>query len=384
MTEPLSTLSTEVLIVGAGPVGLFLACRLAQLGIDFLIVDKRLETVKHSRSIGIHPPSLERLAEMGLAEAFLAKGVKIAGGQAFANTRPLGRLSFEHCPEPFNFILTLPQFETEAILEDALLQLRPEALLRGLELTDLKQEESYRVRFKTQADTKEISASYLIACDGKDSKVRELVGIPFYGEAYPDAYLMGDFADSTELGSDAGIYLTDDGLVESFPLPGGIRRWVAKTDTYIQTPSLESLTSLIEARLDHKLLLETNTMLSGFGVQHFLASQFVKGRTLLAGDAAHVLSPIGGQGMNLGWLDAWDAARALEAILKKGKAPKSSLQAYALKRKKAARTAIARAAFNMQLGRKTPFAPLKYAFVRLMLNSPLERLFARIFTMRWL
>jgi 2-polyprenyl-6-methoxyphenol hydroxylase-like FAD-dependent oxidoreductase len=381
MTEPLST---EVLIVGAGPVGLFLACRLAQLNIDFLIVDKRLETVKHSRSIGIHPPSLERLAELGLAEAFVAKGVKIAGGQAFANTRPLGRLSFEHCPEPFNFILTLPQFETEAILEDALLQLRPKALLRGLELTYIKQEPSLQARFRTAEGTKAINANYLIACDGKDSKVRELAGIPVHGEAYPDAYLMGDFADTTELGSDAGIYLTDAGLVESFPLPEGVRRWVAKTDSYIQNPNLEVLASIIDTRLGHKLTLETNTMLSSFGVQHFLASQFVKGRILLAGDAAHVLSPIGGQGMNLGWLDAWEAANTLEAIVKKDKSPHASLQDYALKRKKVARTAIARAAFNMQLGRKTPFAPLKYAFVKLMLNSPLERLFARIFTMRWL
>lgn len=381
MSEPLET---EVLIVGAGPVGLFLACRLAQLGIDFLIVDKRLETVKHSRSIGIHPPSLERLAQMHLAEAFLAKGVKVTGGQAFSNTQLLGRLSFEHCPEPFNFILTLPQFETESILENRLLQLKPDGLLRGLELTELKQAASLQAGFKAGAGKKQINASYVLACDGKDSKVRDLAGIAFHGEAYPDAYIMGDFADSTELGSDAGVYLCHQGLVESFPLPGGQRRWVIKTDAYRQSPTPEEFASLLEARTGHKLDLESNRMLSSFGVQHFLASRWVKGRILLLGDAAHVLSPIGGQGMNLGWLDAWDAASALELILKQDAAVAKTLSAYSLKRKKAARTAIARAAFNMQLGRKTPLAALKYVLVRLMLNSPLERLFARIFSMRWL
>ena len=160
---------------------------------------------------------------------------------------------------------------------------------------------------------------------------------PFPGNAYPDTYLMGDFADSTELGADAGIYLTDVGLVESFPLPGGKRRWVAKTDTYLPAPTPEMLARLVLERLEHRLPTHTNTMLSAFGVQSYLAKTFVSGRILLAGDAAHVLSPIGGQGMNLGWLDAAAAAAALDEILNKQAEPDEVLRSFDAQRRRAAK-----------------------------------------------
>ena len=125
-------------------------------------------------------------------------------------------------------------------------------------------------------------------------------------------------------------------------------------------------------------------MLSAFGVQHYLADSFAKGRVFLAGDAAHVLSPIGGQGMNLGWLDAWALATTIQASLSSPRMRVRLTERYALARRQAARTAAFRAEMNMRLGRATRFTPLKYALVTTMLRTPMSRLFARLFTMRYL
>ncbi len=367
---------TEVLIVGGGAVGLFLACRLAQLGIGVRVLERRTAPASgttHSRAIGIHPPALERLTELGLGEAFLHEGVKIARGHAFAGTTPLGTLEFASCPPPYPFILTLPQPRTEALLAHRLEEIAPGALHRGGEVNDVQvQGDAVTVQL-TRGERHH--ARFLIAADGKESFVRRALGIRFRGGSYPDTYLMGDFADTTDLGLDAALYFTRAGLVESFPLPGGLRRWVLKTPEYVRDPHPEMLTQAVGARLGVTLEAESNTMLSAFGVQRFLAERFVAGRVALVGDAAHVLSPIGGQGMNLGWLGAWRLAEALRS----GGDP----SAYASHRAKA-RQAIGRAEFNTFMGRATPLAPLRDTLAWGILHTPLNRAFARVFTMRGL
>ena len=372
----------DVIVVGGGPVGLFLGGRLAQLGFSVRVLEPRTEPRAHSRAIGVHPPALERLAELGLADSFIREGVKITKGHAYAGTkrlgtrrlgtRRLGTLSFTDLPGPYPFILTLPQPRTEALLEERLRELEPDALcraeVRGLEQTT----EHVNV---TLATGERLTARFLVAADGKTSAVREALGVPFRGRSYPDHYLMGDFCDDTAFGTDAALYFTRAGLVESFPLPGGLRRWVTKTPEHISAPTPGKLAGLIQERLGVKLPVETNSMLSAFGIQRFLADRFVAGRVALVGDAAHVVSPIGGQGMNLGWLGAWRLAESL--------ATSGDLSGYAAHRRSAHR-AVVRAEFNTVMGRATLVGAARDAAIWSILHGPLQRPFARLFTMRGL
>ena len=375
----------DVLVVGGGPTGLFLGLRLAQLGLDVRVLERQKVRPPHSRSIGIHPPSLERLDALGVVGAFLARGVTVRRGHAFANEEFLGTLEFASLPGPYPFVLTLPQGETEELLAAALCRARPGALRLGAEVLSVTpNEQEVRVQYRLEDEVQEVRAAFVVGCDGKKSAVRELLGVPFVGGSYADTYLMGDFADNTAFGADAAIYLTDEGIIESFPLPGGVRRWVVKTEGYAREATAADMSAWVGTRLGHPLPVETNTMLSVFGVQHFLARSFIQGRVALAGDAAHVLSPIGGQGMNLGWLDVWTLGEIFTLVFAENKRYEPLFALYNQRRLKAARAAIRRAEFNMMMGRKTALSRLRNGAVRVALRWPLEPLLARLFTMQGL
>ncbi|MDX1617871.1 MAG: FAD-dependent monooxygenase [Balneolaceae bacterium] len=373
-----------VLIAGGGPVGLYLATVLRQKGVDCLVIEKRTEQITHSRSLGIHPVSLELMEEIHLADKFLELGIQIREGMAMGNGRKLGTLSFNSCPGPYRFVLAMPQYKTEELLERHLTETAPGCLVRGAELVGVEERpEKVTVTVREGENSHTIDCDFLVGCDGKQSKVRQAAGFSFKGGSYPDTYLMGDYSDNTDFGSKAVIFLAMEGLIESFPLPENRRRWVVKTSRYLEKPTRMHLENRVAERIGHELGQQENHMLSSFGVQRFLAKPMAKGRIFLAGDAAHVVSPIGGQGMNLGWLGARELAGHLHraiAFPDEADPPKS----YHIRRTRAARQAIRRAEFNMKLGRKSKWPFLRNMLVKLMLNTPLERLMAQLFTMRGL
>lgn len=376
----------QVIIVGGGPVGLFLGICLHKVGISFKILEKRRKAISHSKSIGVHPVSLELFEEMGILDQFLDLGLIIKRGHAYVNTQKIGTLDFESCPPPYKYILTIPQYQTEYILEEQLKKVAPNALQRTAEATEIYDVgQSVRINCTNDVgETFDLFADFVIGCDGKESIVRDSAEIIFNGGSYNDTYIMGDFTDNTDLNNDAAIFLHEDGLIESFPLPVKERRWVVKTDRYMTDIERQDIERRVFERIHHDLSIAENFMLSTFGVQHNLAEQFVKNRIILAGDAAHVLSPIGGQGMNLGWLDANDLWQVFDEIYKKNGEPTTLLKQYEERRIKAAKKAIRRAEFNMALGRKTRFPQLKKALIWPMLNTPLRNVMARAFTMRGL
>lgn len=400
----------DVVIAGGGPVGLFLGILLLQEGVDVLVLEQRSTRSSHSRAIGIHPPALEALASASVADALTAEGVPIRAGRARSCGAEIATLSFDGVSAEYPFVLALPQCRTEEILEARLRHLKPDALLRGVKVNGVY-DDGAGVRVAGAVFAQEtpepkdslepvqvqeplvVHARLAVAADGARSLLRTGLGIGTRATDYPDTYLMGDFEEVPHLGAAPGgqrqavLYLESDGIVESFPLPGTVRRWVVRTRSLTMQPSVAGLVDEIRHRTGVDLDAGTNTMLSAFSVRSRLARRMVNGKTVLIGDAAHEVSPIGGQGMNLGWLDAVELAPLITASLRgtlSGRARGEALALFDARRRRAARIASRQAHLNMMLGRPLPPGAVtaRNLLVRGAFGAPaVGRTVARRFTM---
>lgn len=368
-----------------------LGCFLAQKGLDFCIVEPRAQVSQHSRSIGIHPPSIALFEQLGLLPRLLEAGNKITTGRAFVNHEEVGAIDFARLPHAYPFILTLSQEITERLLETRLEELAPGCLRRGHKVTGFKQPSKNDATAQIEVELDDGStekAAYLIACDGKNSDIREQAGIRFRGGEYPDVYVMGDFEDGLAGRNEALVFLCEDGLVESFPHGINTRRWVIKTDELPSKSDAEMIAEEAGRRTGLRPDVATNSMCSAFGVQRLMAESFYKKRLILVGDAAHVVSPIGGQGMNLGWLDAHLLSELLPDIMHPEKPRPQLLNSYEYRRRNAAYEAAQRAEFNLRMGRayignmlnKT----VKKLTVKTMLFGPVQTMMLKKFTMHGL
>lgn len=380
----------DVLIVGGGPVGLLLATLLADAGLDVAVWERRQSVAPLSRAIGIHPPSLAALERAGVVGAVLAEALPIRRGIASSGGRVLGQVAFDRAHPRFPFVAALPQSRTETLLAARLQQLAPGALRRGVALESLHATDDHVrvVGRAVQADVApaplvEERARFAIGADGARSAVRELLGIAAPAHDYPDTYVMGDFAD-TGREPVAFVHLEPGGVVEAFPLPGGMRRYVAHTP-HPAEPTAAWLAELVAARTGVELDSASATMLSAFGVRRRFAARMIAGRVALIGDAAHEISPIGGQGMNLGWLDAAALAPILIASVRGGAPDAAALRAFETRRTASARRAARQAELNMALGRPVRGARLaaRDVALRAALGSPASRLLASVYAMRW-
>lgn len=395
----------DVLIVGGGPVGLYLAALLLQEGVGVRVLEQRLERDRHSRAIGIHPPALAALDRVGVASAMVREGVPIRRGMAVSGGKTVGTMSFAPVSDRFPFVLALPQFRTETLLERRVSELDPAALVRGVRVTGIRDDggrvtlsvdrgavrsgrghagTGHAGRGRAGTDPPQLSASLAVAADGSRSRLRTLLGIPVRTRSYPDCYLMGDFADESPFGNDAVLFLEAGGIVESFPLPGGLRRWVVRVREPSAAPTALELAALVQHRTGTRPDAATNTMLSKFSVRSTTAGRLVAGHTVLIGDAAHEISPIGGQGMNLGWLDAEELAPIMCEALSGGHVGRR-LRDFELRRQRAAGVARWQSEVNMMLGRPLPriFLGLRNGAMGAVASVPaVNRMVARRFTMQ--
>jgi 2-polyprenyl-6-methoxyphenol hydroxylase-like FAD-dependent oxidoreductase len=306
---------TDVLVVGAGPTGLTLALALTAHGVACHLVDALPEGANTSRAAVVHARTLEVLEPLGVTDLLLDEGLRTPLFTLRDRDRVLMSVSFDHLPTPYPFTLMISQARTEALLLTRLTE-QGAGVDRPRVVTALEQgPDAVTAVFESGPA---ITARWVVGADGMHSVVRREAGIPFDGAAYPESFLLADVrlrADSVP--TQVVLFFSPAGLVVLAPLPGGYHRVVATLDPAPAEPTVDDVQRLLDARGPQREPAVVDQVVWGsrFRVHHRVAAEYRRGRLLLAGDAAHVHSPAGGQGMNTGIQDAVALASALASTI---------------------------------------------------------------------
>ncbi|MFI9010002.1 FAD-dependent monooxygenase [Actinosynnema sp. NPDC053489] len=345
----------DVVVVGAGPVGLWLAAELRSGGVSVVVLEARDEPDPRSKALTIHPRTLELLASRGLHERFLAEGGRIPGGHFAVLDQ---RLDFSVLDTPFPFTLALPQVRTEQLLEEHARGFGVD-VRRGHRVVGVARGEgSVEVRVEGPEGRYAVAAAYVVGCDGTRSTVREAVGIGFSGTESRVLGWLGDVVlDEPPAGPVTRV--TADGLVMAVPLSPGRHRLVGITPEDVRTDwpgelTLEELRTKTRAVAGTDFGMREPSWLSRFGNASRLADRYRSGRVLLAGDAAHQHFPTGGVGLNVGVQDAVNLGWKLVAVLR-GWAPETLLDSYEAERRPVGADLLAHA--KAQTALMTDFTP---------------------------
>jgi 2-polyprenyl-6-methoxyphenol hydroxylase-like FAD-dependent oxidoreductase len=331
-----------ILIAGAGPSGLALAAELSRRGVKPLIIDRQPAGANTSRACVVHARTMEVLAPLGVTRDLLAEGVKVHIFRIRDRDRPLLTVDFSNIPSPYQFTLMIPQDRVEQILLQHLEGFGGR-VVRPCELLGFAaSERQIEAEAQTGGSSRSIAAQWLVGCDGMHSRVRQQSGIPFTGGEYEESFVLADVRMDWPLSRDeVTLFYSPQGLVVVAPLPDERFRIVATVDEAPDVPSLEFMQAVIDASgpTTNPGRIRDVAWSSRFHIHHRVAQSSRKDRVLLCGDAAHVHSPAGGQGMNTGIQDSTSLAEALAETLADG--DETRLDMWAAQRHRVAKDVVA-------------------------------------------
>ncbi|WP_344475028.1 rifampin monooxygenase [Nonomuraea monospora] len=339
----------DVIIVGGGPTGSMLAAELRLHDVRVLVLEKDAEPAKHVRSLGLHIRTIELLDQRGVLERFLEHGTKypIRGHFAGIDKPPLDHLDTSH-----PYTLGIPQPITDRLLAERAAELGAE-IRRGSEVVGVSQDADGVTA--ELADGTRLRARYLVGCDGGRSTVRKALGVAFPGEPARTEMLLGEMEltdDPAEIAAAGAEVRKTLFTFGAMPLGDGVYRVLVPAEEVAEDravpPTIEEFQRRLRAYVGTDWGARSPRWLSRFGDATRLAERYRDGRVLLAGDAAHVHPPAGGQGLNLGVQDAFNLGWKLAAELA-GWAPEGLLDSYAAERRPVAADVLDNSRAQMEL-----------------------------------
>ena len=332
-------MNSNVLIVGAGPVGLTMAIDLHRFGVPVRIVEKAAQRSDKSKALVVWSRTMELLDRIHLTPAFLSQGMKVFGANISSGKEQIAHLSFEDVQSTHPYGLMIPQSETERLLEEYLNSVGV-TVDRNVELTTFTAGPDGVVStLRNSNGTLETFASdWLIGCDGAHSTVRHLLGMDFIGDTMPSNWILADVhLQGVPHPNEISIAWHSSGALAIFPMGGSRYRVVAdivgSTDeSNVHDPTMEEVQAMLDLRGPGGITASQPVWLAGFHINERKVADYRSGRVFLAGDAAHIHSPAGGQGMNTGMQDAFNLAWKLALVCRGTCAPDPLLPSYSIER----------------------------------------------------
>ncbi len=324
---------TDILIAGAGPVGLFLANECARRGLRYRIVEARSSQSEHSKALAIFPRTLEIFDMAGIVTPFLEKANRVTSVAIVTHQRPLAHMRFTPEDSPYAFVAMVPQNVTESLLLQELRRKGGNVEYDTAFVSAEQQGDGVTVTVNRKGELQTLRASSVVGCDGAHSQVRQGLNVPLEGGDYDLPFMLADIETNDVFPAyELQLCPSEFGPIAIFPMSATRRRIVATIDhPEGDAPSLDLVRQIIAQRAPAGIEARALHWSSYFRIHHRHATRLRVGRIFIAGDAAHIHSPFGGQGMNTGLHDIWNLVWKLDLSLR-GHGSEQLLDSYGIER----------------------------------------------------